>query len=100
MFSTKTEGATWFRPRFWQRLSRRFFGDHDDMSPEAAAELLGGKIVYLARGKAEWVAVLEIEQPTRLATLPNADCSSLREHSRERGANQRVIEEEVDYCQN
>jgi hypothetical protein len=29
--------------------------------------MLGGKIVFLARTKAEWVAVAEIEQPSRLA---------------------------------
>ena len=68
MFSTKT-AAGWFRPRFWQRLNRRFFDDHEDMAPQAAAELLGGKIVYLVRGDAEWVAVLEIEQPSRMASL-------------------------------
>ena len=39
------------------------------MAPQAAAELLGGKIVYLARGDAEWVAVLEIEQPSRMAFM-------------------------------
>ncbi len=70
MFSTKTAAAGWFRPQFWQRLNRRFFDDHEDMGPQAAAELLGGKIVYLARGNAEWVAVLEIEQPSRMALLP------------------------------
>jgi len=70
MFSTKTPSGWWFRPQFWQRLNRRFFDDHTDMSPEAAAELLGGKIVYLARGNAEWVAVLEMEQPSRMASLP------------------------------
>ncbi|HMF89911.1 MAG TPA: glycosyltransferase family 39 protein [Candidatus Angelobacter sp.] len=70
MFSTKTPSGWWFRPQFWQRLNRRFFDDHTDMSPEAAAELLSGKIVYLARGNAEWVAVLEIEQPSQRASLP------------------------------
>ncbi|HKF22069.1 MAG TPA: glycosyltransferase family 39 protein [Candidatus Angelobacter sp.] len=69
MFSTKT-AAGWFRPQFWQRLNRRFFDDHEDMAPQAVAELLGGKIVYLARSDAEWVAVLEIEQPSRMAFSP------------------------------
>jgi hypothetical protein len=72
MFSTKT-AAGWFRPLFWQRLNRRFFDDHEDMAPQTAAELLGAKIVYFARGNAEWVAVLEVEQPSRRASLSAAD---------------------------
>lgn len=70
MFSTKTESPTWFRPRFWEKINQRFFGDHQDISPETAEELLHGRIVYVRRGKAEWVAVLEIEQPSRTASLP------------------------------
>jgi len=62
LFSTKYESATWFRPRFWEKLNRRFFDYHQDLTPEAAAELLGGRIVYLARRKAEWVAVVEVDQ--------------------------------------
>lgn len=75
LFSTKYEGGAWFRSEFWDRLNRRFFDYHRDVAPEIAAEMLGGKIVFLARKKAEWVAILEIEQPSRMATLkkPAAD---------------------------
>jgi hypothetical protein len=69
LFSTKYESATWFRPEFWEKLNRRFFDYHQDLPPQVAAELLGGKIVFLARSKAEWVAVVEIEQPARMAAL-------------------------------
>src|SRR5262249_33150698 len=57
LFSTKYEASSWFRPQFWQRLNRRFFDYHEDLSPEAAAGLLGGRIVFLARRRAEWVAI-------------------------------------------
>jgi hypothetical protein len=67
VFSTKYESNSWFRPRFWERWNRRFFDYHQDISPEAAAELLNGSIVYLARHKAEWVAIMEIDQPSRVA---------------------------------
>jgi len=67
LFSTKYEAAPWFRPRFWEKANRRFFDYHQDVSPEAAAELLGGKLVFLAREKAEWVAIVEIDQDARLA---------------------------------
>ena len=67
LFSTKYESNSLFRPRFWERWNRRFFDYHQDVSPEAAAELLNGRIVYLARRKAEWVAIMEIDQPSRVA---------------------------------
>jgi len=67
LFSTKYDSATWFRPEFWEKLNRRFFDYHQDLPPQVAAELLGGKIVFLNRSKAEWVAVVEIEQPARMA---------------------------------
>jgi len=40
-----------------------------DVSPELAAEFLHGKIVFLARRKAEWVAVLEMDQPSSVAAV-------------------------------
>jgi hypothetical protein len=39
-----------------------------DVSPELAAEFLHGKIVFLARSKAEWVAILEMDQPSSVAS--------------------------------
>jgi 4-amino-4-deoxy-L-arabinose transferase-like glycosyltransferase len=63
LFSTKYEGSTWFHSDFWDRLNERYFDYHRDLSPESAAQLLGGKIVFLARNKAEWVEVIEMEQP-------------------------------------
>ena len=71
LFSTKYESRGWLRPEFWERLNRRFFDYHQDMTPEAAAEILGGKIVYLARRKGEWVVVMEMEQPSRMARTKN-----------------------------
>jgi Dolichyl-phosphate-mannose-protein mannosyltransferase len=69
LFSTKYETGGWLRSALWERLNRRFFDYHQDMSPETAAEVLGGKIVFLARSKGEWVAVIEMKQPSRMATL-------------------------------
>ena len=63
LFSTKYEAATWFRSAGWEKLNRRFFDYHTDLSPQAAAELLGGKVVYLEKSKAEWVEIIEMEQP-------------------------------------
>jgi hypothetical protein len=49
LFSTKYEGSTWFQSDFWDRLNERYFDYHRDLSPESAAQLLGGKIVFLGR---------------------------------------------------
>ncbi len=46
----------------WQALKSKFFGYHRDLPPEAAARILGGRIVFSAERKSQWVAVIEIEQ--------------------------------------
>ena len=73
LFSTKYEGTPWIRSERFEQLNRRFFGAHRDVSPELAAEFLRGKIVFLARRKAEWVAVLEMEQPTQVGSVTQTD---------------------------
>ena len=67
LFSTKYESGVWFQSELWNRLNRRFFDYHQDVPPDAAAEILGGRIVFLARKKAEWVAVVETEQHSEVA---------------------------------
>lgn len=67
LFSTKYEGSSWFHSVFWDRLNERYFDYHRDLSPESAAQLLGGKVVYLARNKAEWVEIIETERPGSFA---------------------------------
>lgn len=64
LFSTKYEAAPWFRSEAWERLNRKFFDYHRDLSPQAAAELLGGKVVFVKTSKAEWVEIIEMEQPS------------------------------------
>jgi hypothetical protein len=68
LFSTKNDVPAWIHSERWEKLNRRFFGQHNDVSPELAAEFLHGKIVFLARDKAEWVAILEMEQPSSVAS--------------------------------
>lgn len=62
VFSTKYDQPTWFGHRLDQ-INRRYFDYHTDLPPELIANLLGAKIVFLERKKAEWLAVLEVEQP-------------------------------------
>ncbi|HXB20606.1 MAG TPA: hypothetical protein VNV88_04445, partial [Candidatus Solibacter sp.] len=63
LFSTKYDRPAWFTSRLWTSLNRRYFDYHTDVDPETAAAFLGGNIVFLARRKAEWVAIVEIQQP-------------------------------------
>ena len=62
--STKYEPPQAFFERWeaWERLKTRFFGFHRDMSPAAAAQVLGGHIVFSASRSGQWVAVIEMEQ--------------------------------------
>jgi len=46
----------------WQFLKSRFFGYHVDLPPEAAAHILGGRIVFAEARKRQWVAVIEIQK--------------------------------------
>jgi hypothetical protein len=62
LFSTKNEVPTWFHSERWERFNQRFFGAHQDVSPESAAEFLHGQLRFVASRKAEWVAVIEIDQ--------------------------------------
>jgi hypothetical protein len=63
LFSTKYDQPTWFISKLWSRFSTKYFDYHSDLQPELAARLLGGRIVYIERRKAEWVAVVEMEEP-------------------------------------
>ena len=68
IFSTKYEPA----PALWDRwraftekrteLKSRFFGFHRDLPPAAAAQLLGGDIVFSEQRQGQWIAVIEMER--------------------------------------
>jgi hypothetical protein len=63
VFSTKYEPPHPLLERWktWTDLKRRFFGYHRDLPPAAAAQILGGHIVFAKERKGQWVAVIEIE---------------------------------------
>jgi hypothetical protein len=64
VFSTKYEpGPTrWDRWRRWTELKTRFFGFHRDLPSAAAAQVLGGHIVFSERKQGQWIDVIEMEQ--------------------------------------
>ncbi len=64
IFSTKYDPPhSWFK-RFkkWQEWKARFFGYHRDTPPAAAAQILGGKIIYAETLNGQWIAVIEMDQ--------------------------------------
>ena len=64
VFSTKYEPPhPWFEGwRRWQEWKREFFGYHRDVPPAAAAQILGGRLVYEEHRKGQWVGVIEMER--------------------------------------
>ncbi len=46
----------------WRKLKERFFGYHQDMSPEEIAQRLGGTIVFQKKADGQWIAVIGFDQ--------------------------------------
>jgi hypothetical protein len=63
IFSTKYEPgpALWDRWQAWTKLKSRFFGFHRDLPPAAAAQILGGHVVFSEQRQGQWIAVVEME---------------------------------------
>jgi hypothetical protein len=88
VFSTKYQPApSWFDHwRLWQEWKARYFGYHVDLSPEAAASVLGGKLVYVKRRQGQWVGVIDIEkiQEATANALPPSSRSGAQQVARMR----------------
>ena len=64
VFSTKylPRGSLLARWPAWERLQTRYFGFHRDVPPAAAAQILGGHIVYTGALKGQWIAIVEMDR--------------------------------------
>jgi hypothetical protein len=64
VFSTKYEPhPTLFdRWRAWESIKTRFFGFHRDVPPVLAAQMLGGRVVFMRVNRGQWVAVIELDR--------------------------------------
>lgn len=51
-----------------QALDARFFNGHQDLAPEAIAQLLDGQVVWQASRKGQWAALIHFNRP-QLASL-------------------------------
>jgi hypothetical protein len=69
IFSTKYEPgpALWDQWRAFTelrtQLKSRFFGFHRDLPPAAAAQILGGRVVFCEQRHGQWIAVIVMESP-------------------------------------
>lgn len=72
LFSTKQEPSASLLDRWpwWEGMSRRFFGFHRDLPPEAAATMLGGRIMWQRRRGQQWAAVVSFERVENAANNP------------------------------
>lgn len=70
VFSTKYEAphALLERWRVWQEWKKRFFGYYRDVPPAAAAQILGGQLVYTETRQGQWVGVIEMERQYEAGT--------------------------------
>jgi len=64
VFSTKVEPAhplleNW---QLWREWKTRYFGYHRDVPPAAAAQILGGRLVFAESRGEQWVGIIEMEQ--------------------------------------
>ncbi len=72
VFSTKYEPPhPWFeRWRQWQQWKAQFFGYHRDVPPAAAAQILGGQLVYNDLRNGQWLGVIEMNQIQQAQAVP------------------------------
>jgi hypothetical protein len=80
VFSTKYEPPRrWFgRWRRWEQWNTQFFGYHRDVPPQAAAQILGGDLVYCERRSGQWIGIVDMQQSQEAARATSR--SSIRRH--------------------
>ena len=63
VFSTKYQPPPNLFDRWplWQQWKARYFGFHRDLTPQAAASVLGGKLVYVEYRRGQWVGIIELQ---------------------------------------
>jgi hypothetical protein len=64
LFSTKYEpsGGFLLKLPFWEQLQRRYFDYHADVPATAAAEMLGGRIVWEEKQGGQWAAIVRFDR--------------------------------------
>jgi len=73
LFSTKQTPPASVLDRWpwWERASRKYFGFHRDLSPELAAEALGGRVAWEGRRGRQWIAIVSFDRVENAGCYPN-----------------------------
>jgi len=73
VFSTKYEPPYGFLLRlpYWQKLQQRYFDYHRDLPPAAAAQILGGHIVWTEASSGQWAAIIEMDRALNAGRAPH-----------------------------
>jgi len=58
--------------QLWQEWKARYFGFHRDLTPEAAASVLGGDLVYVKYQRGQWVGIVEMQKIEEASARPRA----------------------------
>jgi len=71
VFSTKYQPRKSLLDRWqhWQEWKARFFDYHRDLPPQAAAQMLGGQLVFAETRQGQWVGVIEIQRDYEARSL-------------------------------
>jgi hypothetical protein len=75
VFSTKYQPPPniFDRWQLWQEWKARYFGFHRDLTPEAAASVLRGKLAYAPEyRRGQWVGIIEMEASEEAGLRPEA----------------------------
>jgi hypothetical protein len=76
VFSTKLVPSyeLFGRLSLWREWKARYFGFHSDLAPAAAADVLGGKVVFSSVEGGQWISLIERPQAmeARRASFPGA----------------------------
>ena len=62
IFSTKHYPKYEIRWNFWEKISGKYYDYHRDLSPEAAAQLLGGTVVWREEKRDQFAAIIDMQR--------------------------------------
>lgn len=71
VFSTKYQPPNpWLQGwKPWDEIRTRYFGFHRDVPPAAAAQILGGELVYQQARRGQWIGIIEMPPVRQAQTL-------------------------------
>jgi 4-amino-4-deoxy-L-arabinose transferase-like glycosyltransferase len=62
IFSTKHYPRYEIRWNFWEKVSGKYYDYHRDLSPDAAAQLLGGTVVWREERRDQFAAIIDMQR--------------------------------------